>query len=458
MKKKLKLQSIILLTGFMLISCLPAIGQIDVDYSENKKNDFNATNKKEPISSELTVPNLGKKKQGSVHEMITIKRLSKRVLLVRSGDMDMVAAIKTKKGIVIVDSGFSPTLTAKYRKIIEKIFGRSDIKFVINTHFDSDHVNGNQVFKGAEIIAHQNALEWKEEGDNVKVDIKTWVKSTRERIKRRKFLIKTLKNDSSLLYSRLRDWIYTREKVCDDFETIYKLALPSLTFTDKLTLDMGDLKIDLFYFGPGFHTDNDILVSIPEENIVFTGDILNPRYQYIPVNSKSDIEPWIDCLNKIIKSNREIKSVVAYHVGVLPGRALYEFHNSLKNMRDEQQQKKSAVDSLRSMISEFGIQKAAKIFENQYLINKNKEYFIWEGDLISFAREFQEKKQYNEAIIILKMCEKIFPNSVSVFNRLAYTFKKAGKKKLAIEAYKKALCLNPGGFYVDYIRQLESRE
>jgi len=69
---------------------------------------------------------------------------------------DQVVAVKSKKGIIIIDSGISPTIARKYRQIIEKTFKTDKIIYVINTHNDFDHTNGNQVFADATIISHVN--------------------------------------------------------------------------------------------------------------------------------------------------------------------------------------------------------------------------------------------------------------------------------------------------------------
>jgi len=217
------------------------------------------------------------------------------------------------------------------------------------------------------------------------------------------------------------------------------------------------LNIELVYFGPGYHRDNDIMISIPEENIVFTGDILLPFDQYYRVNSKSKFDPWITSLDKILKNNNELKSVVSIHAGILPGAVLRDFHDSLKTMRNDQRQKRSAVDSLRSMISASGVQEAVNKFEDQFLKNRNDEYYVWEGDLISLAKEFQDEEKYDEAILILKMCEKIFPNAVEVLFLQGRTFMKNGEKQFAVEAFKKILHINPVDVTVaDLIFQLEN--
>ena len=99
MKKNSKLQSIILIIGILLISCLTAFAQ---------KED---------------------------NELISSYWLTDRILIVGYGEMqmDMVAAVNTKKGIVIIDAGMSASLTVKHKSIIEKEFGSSDFKYVLKS-------------------------------------------------------------------------------------------------------------------------------------------------------------------------------------------------------------------------------------------------------------------------------------------------------------------------------------
>jgi glyoxylase-like metal-dependent hydrolase (beta-lactamase superfamily II) len=395
--------------------------------------------------------------QSETNSLMNSYRLTDRILIVGTGEMemDMVAAVNTSKGIVVIDTGMSPSLTAKHRSLIEKEFGRSDFKYVINTHHHSDHVNGNQVFKDTIIIAHQNAAAKMYE-ENDKEEIADSVEYTRERNERRNRLKETLKKDS-VIYKKLRDRIYVSGIMCDDYETIYQAAFPTLTFSDHLSLDMGDLTIELIYFGPGFHSDGDIIVSIPDQKTIFTGDIILRMDRYQRVTSKYDIGSWIACLDKVFKNNSEIKHVVAYHAGVLPVTVLRDFYDTLKKMETAQREKESAVDRLRVMISGSNVREAIKRFEAQFLKKRNEHYYIWEGDLLILVGEFLEKEKYTEAMIILKMYEKIFPNSTRVLFNQTEIFTKQGKNRLAVEAYQKMLEIDPTNyFYLEKIFHLKT--
>jgi len=50
--------------------------------------------------------------------------------------------------------------------------------------------------------------------------------------------------------------------------------MPFLTFADRLTLWADDLRCELRYAGQPAHTTNDIVVWIPEQSVLFAGDLL----------------------------------------------------------------------------------------------------------------------------------------------------------------------------------------
>ena len=96
-----------------------------------------------------------------LEKLIRVERLSAkvRVLWLDGGNAEAVSAIATKKGIVVIDSGMNPPLTAIYRRIIEKEFNRHDFAFLINTHSHHDHILGNSVFPEAKVIGQANSRE-----------------------------------------------------------------------------------------------------------------------------------------------------------------------------------------------------------------------------------------------------------------------------------------------------------
>ncbi|MEV5979591.1 MBL fold metallo-hydrolase [Streptomyces sp. NPDC052114] len=51
-----------------------------------------------------------------------------------------------------------------------------------------------------------------------------------------------------------------------------QLTAPDVTFTDSLTLHMGQRRIELMHFGPA-HTTGDLVAWLPDEGVLFAGDL-----------------------------------------------------------------------------------------------------------------------------------------------------------------------------------------
>jgi len=104
------------------------------------------------------------------------------------------------------------------------------VKYLINTHSDGDHINGNRYFpQMVTIVAHENC--------------------------RKEFFHASSSGEPS-------QWNNP------------ELApyIPSITFTKKMTLYPGSEKVELWYFGIG-HTKGDAFVYFPEKKVVFIGDM-----------------------------------------------------------------------------------------------------------------------------------------------------------------------------------------
>ncbi len=111
---------------------------------------------------------------------------------------------------------------------------RAPVRTLVNTHHHPDHTAGNGLFAGAAIVAHELA-----------------------------------RPEMRLLGLPHNSGVWT-----DTDYGVLELALPFLTFTDKVTLWADDLRCELLYAGGPAHTTNDIVVWIPERSVVFCGDLI----------------------------------------------------------------------------------------------------------------------------------------------------------------------------------------
>jgi cyclase len=166
-----------------------------------------------------------------------------------------------KDGIVVVDTLISAEEAQRFIKDIRKISGKP-ILYVIDTHYHLDHTFGNAEFAklGAVIVAHANCRE-------------NMVKYGEE----------TLKN--------IKEYGLTPEQMEGT-----EIAYPTLTFTDRMSIDLGDERVELIYVAPS-HTTGNILVQVPERKVLFTGDILFTDFH--PYMADGDIPGWIRNLDYI---------------------------------------------------------------------------------------------------------------------------------------------------------------
>jgi glyoxylase-like metal-dependent hydrolase (beta-lactamase superfamily II) len=59
-----------------------------------------------------------------------------------------------------------------------------------------------------------------------------------------------------------------------------KVTPPNQTFKDTMTLHLGGREIRLLYLGRG-HTDTDVVVFLPRERIVASGDLMESQISYM---------------------------------------------------------------------------------------------------------------------------------------------------------------------------------
>ena len=114
------------------------------------------------------------------------------------------------------------------------------VRVVVNTHGHWDHCFGNARFRPAPIWGHVRCAE---------------------------MMLKTGESQ------RAR----TAEAIAELADDLSKVVIdpPDHTFEDTATVDIepGGRSVDLRYLGRG-HTDNDIVVLVPDADVLFTGDLL----------------------------------------------------------------------------------------------------------------------------------------------------------------------------------------
>jgi glyoxylase-like metal-dependent hydrolase (beta-lactamase superfamily II) len=179
------------------------------------------------------------------------------------------------------------------RRMIE-LFGKvwpGMPKRVINTHEDADHVWGNQLFEGAEIIAHRTAAQrMKHVADP---------KETQQLLKAANGFLSSLVlkvlHPGALAIARqlLQDY---------NFDGI-KLVLPTTVFEARHVLDLDGTEVQLIFVGP-CHQAGDTIVHLPKERVVFAGDVLFRLCT--PMGWTGTYGKWLKVLDLIIALDPEV--------------------------------------------------------------------------------------------------------------------------------------------------------
>lgn len=176
-------------------------------------------------------------------------------------------------GILIVDDKFEKD-EAKIRELLTGI-DPGPLKFVLNTHFHGDHSGGNAAFGNeAVIIAHENV----------------------------------------------------RGRLSADQP---KVALPVVTFEDKVSVHFNGEEIELVHL-PAGHTDTDSIVYFRGSNVVHMGDLFfSGRFPFIDLNSGGTVQGYLDNIAKVLETLPEDVKLIPGH-GPLSGKAdLQEFHTMI---------------------------------------------------------------------------------------------------------------------------------
>ncbi len=118
-----------------------------------------------------------------------------------------------------------------------------------------------------------------------------------------------------------------------DFEGI-RHTPPTRTFEGELSVRVGDKDVELIQVGPA-HTRGDVLVHVPSDRTVFTGDIL--FIDGTPIMWAGPVERWIDACHRI--ESMDVETVVPGHGPITDRRGAAAVRGYLEYVRDQAKQR-----------------------------------------------------------------------------------------------------------------------
>ena len=204
--------------------------------------------------------------------------------------MSNAAVIEGDTDVLVVDSHVSPGGAWALREELKTVTSKP-IRYVVNSHFHFDHSHGNQIYgPDVEIIGHEFARQQMLAG-----------KSQDSRA--REFFVggipNTIKNIESRLAAATED--KERETLQRQLEiqrtflegtNAVRPTAPNVTLTHTMSLFRGSREIRIMHLGRG-HTAGDVVVFLPKERIVATGDLLVENTSYM---GDAFFTEWIDTI------------------------------------------------------------------------------------------------------------------------------------------------------------------
>ncbi len=195
--------------------------------------------------------------------------------------------VKTKDGIVMIDTPAVPAAALAWRK---EIAAQGRVRYLINTEPHLDHFGGDYFFDAPAIVAQSGARA-------------------------------AMAGTPVEFYTGMIGSMTGEEVALPEG---FAFPLPTITFGDSLTLCVGDHAFQLFHL-PG-HTPFQAVVYVPEERVVFTGD--NVVNKAMPFFHQAVPFEWLKTLDRLMELDVET---------VIPGHGVIGDKSCIPRMKEEVQ-------------------------------------------------------------------------------------------------------------------------
>jgi cyclase len=201
---------------------------------------------------------------------------------------------------LLIDTLFDLRLTAEMLDAMRGATHAADqIDTVVNTHANGDHCYGNSLVADAVIISSARSAE----------EMSALPPATMDAL---------MKSAASL--GATGEFV-ARIFAPFNFEDI-PLTLPSRTFGGQLDLRVGDRVVTLLEVGPA-HTAGDVIAHLPDDGVVFTGDIL--FHQGHPIVWAGPVANWIAACDRILELQPRV---------VVPGHGPLATVDAVEDLKD----------------------------------------------------------------------------------------------------------------------------
>ena len=184
----------------------------------------------------------------------TLEELAEGVFAFTAEGDPNVGAVAGPESVLCIDARATPTAAEDWLSTLRE---RTDkpVEHLVLTHYHAVRVLGASAYRAGHVVAHANTRRWIEERGR-----EDWESEYRP-------------------FPRL----------FQDAESIPGLTYPDVVFADALTVFLGGREVQIRYLGGG-HTIGDSVVWLPQERVLFAGDLVEARAA--PYMGDASVAAW----------------------------------------------------------------------------------------------------------------------------------------------------------------------
>lgn len=256
---------------------------------------------------------------------------------------------------LLVDTLFDARLTGVMLDAMRDATGLSgdDIGTLVNTHANGDHTHGNGLCRHAEIIASEASAREMAEVDAAMLHTMMTAAPN-------------LGPSGKYLLDIFGDF---------DFANVAERA-PTRTFSGELGLKVGDKPVHLIEVGPA-HTAGDVLVHLPGDRIVYTGDIL--FIDGTPIMWAGPVGNWIAACETILAM--DVEAIVPGHGPITDKAGVRKVQAYLSYIDGEARKRFDAGLSVRDAAHDIALGDYASWIDSERIaVNVDTLYREYRGD------------------------------------------------------------------------------
>src|SRR5829696_2463091 len=184
----------------------------------------------------------------------TLEELAPGVVAYTAEGDPNVGAIVGEDAVLAVDARATPSSARAWLDELHRLTEKP-VRYLVLTHYHAVRVLGASAFAADLVIAHDGTRRWIHERGAADFESET-----------RRF-----------------------PRLFQDVDSIPGPTYPNVTFADSLRLDLGGRDVQLLHLGRG-HTAGDTAVWLPDDKILFAGDLVEARAA--PYMGDAFVDEW----------------------------------------------------------------------------------------------------------------------------------------------------------------------